>query len=153
MQYEVLNETEKALHIEYFYWHPVGETKKKNVQKSFSFWIPKTQATELHKIQSWFLLKVSEYNKTASFYKEISLKNIQHGIAPEREKFFETVVCPVKEEKRGEYRTEFANTYFPGVSWWMIGEVDAREEDLYDEWKALVNFDVSKKVTKYRDIK
>lgn len=151
MHYEIEKETEKALLINYYYWYKVGPDKKKNVQKSFSFWMPKSEVTELAKIKSWFYLKLSEYNKTADFFKRISEKDIQHGIAPEREKFQVVVVDPFKEEKRGEYREEFAKTYFPGVAWWMIEEVDAREEDLYKEWKALVDYPITKKINQYKD--
>lgn len=151
-RYEVIKETASALLLKYYYYHIAGPTKKKNVQKSFDFWIPKVHANTLDSIHNWFLKKVSEYNANCDFFKKINKTDIQPGIAPEREKYHDDDICPVKEEKRSDAREEFARIYFPGVAWWMIDERDAREEDLYDEWKSLVDFPILKKITKYRDI-
>lgn len=53
--YKRIQETEKAVEVEFTYWSPTGDDKKKHHVKKIKVWVPKSCISEIGEVQYEFL--------------------------------------------------------------------------------------------------
>lgn len=93
--YEILQETEKALKIKYYYFfgQNISNQTRSYKQQSKIFWIPKSAVLNDEDIKNWVVKLIKEFKPCDTLHNKL---NIRFGKAPRRVNSYTNVIVLLK---------------------------------------------------------